>query len=105
MFISNIPEAFSASAGMRRDDRPVRVIMTMWCSIALLSAAAAAIGYGALGQGSPEVVAATSAFAAGAIITMLVGTMVPEAVEHAGRWVGLLTMVGFGTAFLLRAAT
>jgi zinc transporter, ZIP family len=40
-----------------------------------------------------------------ALRRMLVGTMVPEAVEHAGRWVGLLTMVGFGTAFLLRAAT
>ena len=28
----------------------------------------------------------------------------PEATEHAGRWVGLLTVLGFAAAFLLSAA-
>ena len=35
---------------------------------------------------------------------MLADTMVPEAVEHAGRLVGLLTVVGFCAAFLLSMA-
>ena len=35
---------------------------------------------------------------------MLVDTMVPEAVEHAGPLVGLLTVLGFSTAFLLSTA-
>jgi ZIP family zinc transporter len=35
---------------------------------------------------------------------MLVDTMVPEAVEHAGPLVGIVTAVGFGAAFLLSAA-
>ncbi len=45
--------------------------------------------------------AAIQAFAAGAILTMLADTMVPEAVEHAGALVGLLTVLGFAAAFLL----
>jgi ZIP family zinc transporter len=50
------------------------------------------------------VVAVIQSFAAGAILTMLADTMVPEAVEHAGAWVGLLTALGFVAAFLLSMA-
>jgi ZIP family zinc transporter len=35
---------------------------------------------------------------------MLADTMMPEAVEHAGRLVGLLTVLGFSVAFFLSAA-
>ncbi len=32
---------------------------------------------------------------------MLADTMMPEAFENSGRWVGLITVVGFALAFLL----
>ncbi len=32
---------------------------------------------------------------------MLAQTMVPEAYEDSGRWVGLVTATGFGLAFML----
>jgi ZIP family zinc transporter len=35
---------------------------------------------------------------------MVADTMMPEAVEHAGRLVGLFTVLGFATAFFLSAA-
>ena len=41
------------------------------------------------------------AFAAGAILTMLADTMMPEAFEHGGKVVGLATTLGFGLAFAL----
>ncbi len=41
------------------------------------------------------------AFAGGAILTMLADTMMPEAFEHGGKLVGLLTTLGFGLAFLV----
>ena len=41
------------------------------------------------------------AFAGGAILTMLADTMMPEAFEHGGKAVGLLTTLGFGVAFAL----
>lgn len=41
------------------------------------------------------------AFAAGAILVMLASTMMPEAYEEGGEWVGLVTAVGFLLAFVL----
>jgi zinc transporter, ZIP family len=64
------------------------------------AAAAAAAGFGLLGGASPATVAAVQAFAAGAILTMLADTMMPEGFEHGGS-VGLITCAGFITAFLL----
>jgi zinc transporter, ZIP family len=47
------------------------------------------------------VVAVIQAFAAGAILTMLADTMMPEAFEDRGRSVGLISTIGFALAFLL----
>jgi ZIP family zinc transporter len=68
------------------------------------STAAAALGFGVLSGADPALTGTIQAFAAGAILTMLVDTMVPEAVEHAGALVGLLTALGFAAAFLLSTA-
>jgi ZIP family zinc transporter len=32
---------------------------------------------------------------------MLADTMMPEAYEHGGKWVGVLTTVGFAVAFTI----
>lgn len=104
VFLSNIPESLSASAGMRRSGQSTMRIMGLWAAVTVASTIAAALGYGVLGSADPAVVATTQAFAAGAILTMLSDTMIPEAVEHAGKWVGLVTVIGFGAAFLLSAA-
>ena len=69
--------------------------------IASLVALAAAIGYGALGDAKPDTIAAIQAFAAGAILTMLADTMMPEGFEHGGKTVGLVTVLGFALAFFL----
>jgi ZIP family zinc transporter len=67
----------------------------------LVSALAAALGYGLLDTASPTLVGAVQAFAAGAILTMLADTMMPEAFEHGGGVVGLVTVGGFATSYLL----
>jgi ZIP family zinc transporter len=41
------------------------------------------------------------AFAGGAVLTMLADTMMPEAFEHGGRAVRLVTTAGFALAFAL----
>ncbi|HEU4810898.1 MAG TPA: ZIP family zinc transporter [Nocardioides sp.] len=101
VFLSNIPESLSASAGMRSDGRSSRYILGLWSAVLVASTVAAALGFGLLGSAPLIVVAVTQAFAAGAILTMLADTMVPEAVEHAGALVGLVTALGFTCAFLL----
>ncbi len=103
VFLSNIPESLSASAGMKATGRSTRYILGLWLAVLLASTVAAALGFGVLSGADPAVTAAIQAFAAGAILTMLADTMVPEAVEHAGALVGLLTVLGFAAAFLLSA--
>ena len=66
-----------------------------------VSGLAALAGYALLDTASPKTIALVLAFAAGAILTMLADTMMPEAFEHGGRLVGLFTTFGFGLAFLI----
>jgi ZIP family zinc transporter len=101
VFLSNIPESLSAATGLRKAGRSARWILGLWTTVAVVSAAAAAIGYVVLGGTPPEVIAVTQAFAAGAILTMLADTMMPEAFEHGGSVTGLATCLGFVSAFLL----
>jgi zinc transporter, ZIP family len=59
------------------------------------------LGYASFGDSSPETIAFVQGFAAGAILTMLADTMMPEAFENGGPVVGLATTVGFSLAFLI----
>lgn len=104
VFLSNIPESLSASSGMRADGRSVRYVLGLWTAVLVASTLSAALGFVLLGSAPPLAVAVTQSFAAGAILTMLADTMVPEAVEHAGSLVGLVTTLGFTCAFLLSMA-
>ena len=101
VFLSNMPESLSAATGLRKAGHSPRWILGLWLAVALISALAAALGYGLLGGASPDLVAFIQAFAAGAILTMLADTMMPEAFEHGGSVVGLVTVTGFALAFLL----
>ncbi len=69
-----------------------------------LSAVAAAIGYAFTAAMSLDGVLARS-FAAGALLTMLSNSMLPEAHENGGRAVGLMTVLGFAVAFALSQLT
>ena len=102
VFISNVPESLSAAAGLRATWSRAR-ILGLWAVVAVISAAAAALGYGVLGDLSGDWVAFTQAFAAGAILTMLADTMFPEAFEAEGRspLTGVVTTLGFAVSALL----
>ena len=73
--------------------------MTRWVGTTVISAVAAATGYALLGGTAPGTVAFAQAFAAGALLTMLADTMIPEAYEFGGRATGLVTALGFSVAF------
>ena len=101
VFLSNVPEAASAATGMKKARKTPAYVFGLWTAVVAISTVAAAVGYVALGGASDEVVAVVQAFAAGAILTMLADTMMPEAFEHSGSLVGLVTLLGFVCAFLL----
>jgi zinc transporter, ZIP family len=104
VFLSNVPESMSASSGMRASGRSVRYVLGLWLLVTAVATASSVFGYGVFGGMSAVPVAVIQAFAAGAILTMLADTMLPEATEHAGPLVGVLAVFGFTVAFLLSAA-
>jgi zinc transporter, ZIP family len=104
VFISNVPEGLSSAAGMKRNGRSARYVFGVWGGIAVISGLSALLGYAALGGASPEAVAVITAVAAGAILTMIADTMIPEAFEDTHAWTGLITTVGFLTAFAISLA-
>jgi ZIP family zinc transporter len=99
--ISNLPEAISSTVDLRREGHDPGWIVRLWIGVAIASGAAAAIGYALLGGMGASWVPLIQAFAAGAILTMLVDTMIPEAFEGGGNQTGLVTVAGFAMAFLL----
>lgn len=104
VFLSNVPESLSAATGLRAAGHSPAWVLRLWTGVAVVSAVAAALGYQLLGGASETVVGAIQAFAAGAILTMLADTMLPEATESGGSVVGLATVLGFTLAFLLSHA-
>lgn len=101
IFLSNLPEGLSSAAGMKHANRSAAYIFGVWGGIAVASAAAAVAGFVLFDHSSPDVVAATTAVAAGAILAMLADTMIPEAFEQAHDFAGLITVAGFLAAFTL----
>lgn len=101
IFLSNIPEGLSSAAGMRRAGRGKGYIFGVWGGITVISGIASLAGFTLFAPLSDDVVAATTAVAAGAILAMLADTMVPEAFEDAHDLAGLITVAGFLAAFVL----
>ncbi|RDE04850.1 ZIP family metal transporter [Sphingomonas aracearum] len=101
VFLSNVPEALSSAAGMRKAGRSPRYIFGVWGGIALASGLAAMLGNLFLAGASPDLIAGTTAVAAGAILAMLVDTMIPEATEATHEYSGLIAVAGFLLAFVL----
>ena len=101
VFISNLPESISSTSGLLSSGWVKSRILWMWIGIAVVSALASLAGYGLFQDSSPAVVAFVLTFAAGAILTMLANTMMPEAFEHGGKLVGIMATLGFATAFTI----
>ncbi|MFG2133528.1 ZIP family metal transporter [Streptomyces sp. NPDC048751] len=101
VFISNIPEGLSSSAGMKRAGRSKGYVFGVWGAIAAASTISAVLGYAVVGGFSPAVIAGVTAVAAGAILAMIADTMIPEAFEEAHLAIGLVTVCGFLVSFAL----
>ena len=76
-------------------------VFGLWVAIALCSGLAALSGYTVLADVLVSVQAATTALAAGAILSMIVETMIPEAFEGTHGWAGIITCTGFFCAFVI----
>jgi ZIP family zinc transporter len=101
VFISNVPESISSTAGLAASGWAKSRILGLWVAIAAISGLASLAGYRIFQHASPDTVAFVLAFAAGAILTMLADTMMPEAYKDGGKLVGVVTTLGFALAFTI----
>ncbi|MEQ9439060.1 MAG: ZIP family zinc transporter [Cyclobacteriaceae bacterium] len=101
IFISNLPEGLSSTTGMKQSGKSKSYIFGLWSGIALVSALSAYLGYAVFGNFSEDVTAASTALAAGAVLTMIIDTMIPEAFQKTHKAAGLIAVAGFLVAFFL----
>ena len=101
IFLSNFPEGLSSATGMKAAGRSPAYVFGLWGVIAFCSGVAALAGAALLGNASPWWLAAVNALAAGALLTMIADTMIPEAVAAESGETGLFVMAGFLVAFAL----
>jgi zinc transporter, ZIP family len=103
VFLSNLPEAIAATTGLARSGWSRSKILGLWVLVTLVSGLSALLGFVIFDGASASWLAFVLAFAAGAILTMLADTMMPEAFERSGKWTGLATTLGFAVAFAVTA--
>lgn len=101
VFISNLPEALSSTAGLSKSGWHRGRVLGLWVSVTVASAVSSSVGYVFFDNASDAAVAFVQAFAGGALLTMLADTMMPEAFKYGGKQVGLVTTIGFALAFFI----
>ena len=69
--------------------------------MAAICTLATVVGFGIADGASGELRAAIDGFAAGALLVMLIDSMIPDATRDSGRVAGLVTTLGFAVATAL----
>lgn len=105
IFVSNLPEAIGSATDMRAAGRESRVIVLGWAVVAMVCTLATIGGYWVSALVGDRFTGAVDGFAAGALLVMLVGSMIPEAKEKASVGAGLAAVLGFAVAAGLSASS
>jgi zinc transporter ZupT len=103
LFISNFPEALSSSVGMKKQKMSNTKIIFMWSSIMIVTGIGAFMGNIFFENVSPMVYSLVDGMAAGAMLTMIAETMLPEAFHIGGSVTGLSALAGFLATLLFKA--
>jgi len=99
LFLANFPEAMSSSVGMKKQGWSNARIFLMWSSLTVMTAIGAGVGYWLGDSVDHGIVIVIEGLAAGAMLTMIAASMIPEAVHLGGSHVtGLSTLAGFLSA-------
>ncbi|MCU0460711.1 MAG: cyclic nucleotide-binding domain-containing protein [Bacteroidales bacterium] len=102
LFLSNFPEALSSSVGMKKQKMSNIKILLMWSSIMFITGIGAFAGNVFFENVSHGTFALVDGMAAGAMLTMIAETMLPEAYHIGGSVTGLATLGGFLATLLFK---
>lgn len=95
LFLANFPEAFSSSLGMREQGYSFKRILTMWTSLMLFTGIGAWLGSIFFVGVELTTFSLVEGLAAGAMLTVIAETMLPEAYHRGGGVTGISTLLGF----------
>jgi zinc transporter, ZIP family len=101
IFVSNLPEAIGSASDMRAAGKSRATIQRLWIVVAVICTLATLVGWAIADSASDNLKSIVDGFAAGALLVMLIDSMIPEATEKFGRKAGLVTVLGFALAFSL----
>lgn len=102
VLLSNIPEGLAGTADMRAAGVSERRVTLLWATLTVVCGFVSLGGF-LVADHVARAGEIASAFAGGAVLTMLADSMLPESYDRAGRVAGLLTVLGFLTAGILSA--
>jgi zinc transporter, ZIP family len=98
IFVSNLPEGVGSASAMLGGGRDRGTILRMWIAVAVVCTLASGVGFGIADSTGDMLEGGVNGFAAGALLVMLVDSMIPDATSQAGRTTGLVTTLGFAVA-------
>ena len=101
--LGNMPEAMSASAGMRTAQRRIGWILGLWAWIGLATVVLTGAGFLLAGMLTPHHALLLQAFGAGALLAMVAETLLPEAAHETPTFSSLVAATGFAALLLLSA--
>lgn len=101
IFVSNLPESIGSSSDMLRSGSSRSKVTWLWLAVTVVCAASTVLGYLVADLATGQLRGAIDGFAAGALLVMLVDSLVPEAQRKTGNTAGLVTVLGFALAAFL----
>lgn len=105
IFISNLPEATGSASDMLGGGASRRSVLRLWIAVALVCTTASVVGWAIASSVGGEARAAIDGFAAGALLVMLIDSMIPDARRDGGRAAGVVTTLGFAVALALSSVS
>jgi ZIP family zinc transporter len=105
IFVSNLPEAIGSATEMKASGKDDGTIQRLWVAVAVVCTLATVVGYAVADNVGHNAQALIDGFAAGALLVMLIDSMIPEAARKAGDVAGLVTVLGFAVAAALSGVT
>jgi zinc transporter, ZIP family len=105
IFVSNLPEAIGSASEMTESGTGRQKVLLLWGAVAAICTLASVAGYAIADAASGGLRAIIDGFAAGALLVMLIDSMIPEATRESGRVAGLVTTLGFAVATALSSVS
>ena len=101
IFLSNLPESLSSVRDLKKEGLTKKQIYIIWSIVSIIVITTTILSFLFLKNLSLNILGIILSFASGAILAMLADSMIPEAYEEGGYLIGILTILGFLTAFIL----